>query len=149
MKTTIYTFCLLFLSISFLSSCSSDDDSTSYQSETASKLIGSWKRTSIESNNGNGWTDITQTCDLDDIEEFSNDGTYIYYPGTNTCNSSLVEYGTWRLAASDSRIVFTYDGYDGEYESSNVTINEGYLEITHSVGDTSNTQIKKKYSKVN
>lgn len=128
--------------------CSSDDDSSSL-SPVAQKLIGSWVRTGIEQNTGNGWVDITEDCNLDDVEEFSPDGLYVFYPGTNTCWGSLVEYGTWRLAAGDTKIVFTYDEADGEYESTIVTITENYLEITHSTGDINNTQIRKKYSKLN
>lgn len=127
--------------------CSADDNSSS-ASEVAQKLTGSWMRTSIEENNGNGWEDITQDCDLDDVEEFSPDGVYIIYPGTDTCHGSMVEYGTWRLGAGDTKIVFTYDGYEGEYESTISTLTESYLEITHSVGDVNDTQIRKKYSKL-
>lgn len=140
---------ILFAFISIvLFSCEKEDEVK--QSETEQKLIGSWNRTKIESRKPNEeWQDITKNCDKDDVEEFQSSGKYVLYPGTALCNDQdgLLSTGTWRTASNDTKIIFTYDEYEGEYESSIESISSTTLVLKHATGLEDQSEIRKTYTK--
>lgn len=127
-------------------SCSKDDDSGS---SVKKNLEASWTKDKVETRiNDGSWQNITATCNLDDVEEYQSNNDWTLYPGTNLCNSESVTTGSWSLRANDTKIIYTYDGFSGEYESSIETITENVLILTQNVGDLNNTQFRFSYSKL-
>lgn len=112
-------------------------------------IEGTWKRTKIEMRLGtSSWEDITESCNLDDTEEYTESGNWSYYDGTNQCNSGTgIMTGTWEFAADNSKVIYTYTGISGEYESTIETIEKKKLVLTHSSGDLLGTQYKYTYEK--
>ncbi len=112
-------------------------------------IEGTWKRTKIEMRLGsNPWEEITESCNLDDTEEYTESGNWSYYDGTNQCNpGSGIMTGTWKFAADNTKIIYTYTGIDGEYESTIESIEKKKLVLTYSSGDLLGTQYKYTYEK--
>lgn len=135
------------LTLAFVAtSCSKDDDSSS---STKNNLQTSWIKDKVETRTNDGaWQDITTSCNLDDVEEYESNSDWTLYPGTNLCNSESVTTGSWSLRANNTKIIYTYDGISGEYESSIETITENVLILTQNVGDLNNTQFRFTYSKL-
>jgi hypothetical protein len=140
-------FLILSLTMSLLlSSCSKDEESNS---ETKNFLLGSWKKNKVEKRiNSNPWEDITVNCNLDDVEEYESNSDWALFPGTNTCNSESIVTGNWSLGASDTKIIYTYDAFSGEYESSIESISASSLVLTQNTGDLNNTQFRFTYTKL-
>lgn len=134
---------LLFAS-ALLFSCGDDDSS-----ENKSPITGTWKTVSYETREGAGeWEPTDEACRLDDTEEYKADGSWTKYDGTNQCSAGTgIIKGTWALTASDTKIVYTYDGFEGEYESTVEQLSEQALIITSSAGDLDNTQYRATYIK--
>ena len=133
----------MFLTVAFLASCSKDKEETPL-------IVGSWKRTKIESRKGTAttWTLDARTCYKDDIEEFTKDGVYTLYDGTAQCSAGAgITRGKWKLESGQSKVVFTYDGYSGEYESTVESLTATDMVLSNSVGDTQNTQTRITYQK--
>lgn len=139
-KTTILLF---ILSISLIS-CSKDDDSA-----VSSPIVGSWEVISYETRQGSGnWQNANQPCRLDDTEEYASNGEWTKYDGTNQCAAGTgITLGTWELRANNTKIVYTYDGVPGEYESTIELLDEENLIISFSSGDLNNTQFRVTYVK--
>jgi len=141
MKIKLFT--LLSLLVLFFAGCKKDDE------EEKSPLIGTWKKTKIESKTSTtNWTTDTRTCYNDDVEEYSDGGAWASYDGTKQCSAGTgIIKGTWKLAAGDTKIIYTYQGYTGEYESTIETSTATSLVLTQSTGDVKNTQIRTTYQK--
>jgi hypothetical protein len=125
-------------------SCSKEEDSSS---SVQKNLQTSWTKDKVERRiNEGAWQDITATCNLDDIEEYQSNSDWTLFPGTNTCNAESVTTGSWTLRANDTKIIYTYDGFAGEYESSIETVTQNVLVLTQNTGDLNNTQFRFTYS---
>jgi hypothetical protein len=148
MKTKILL--LAFLSLTIIS-CDKEEEEKAL-SEKAQLLIGSWKKTKIESKKPNqNWENITRDCDVDDIEEFKNNGKYTLYPGSSLCEgqSNVISSGTWKFGANESVIIFTYDGYEGEYESVIESLSSTSLVVKFATGLTDGSERRTTYVKTN
>lgn len=141
MKLKLFT--LLSLLVLFLAGCKKDKE------EEKSQLVGSWKKTKIESKTSTtNWVTDTRTCYNDDVEEYSDGGAWASYDGTKQCSAGTgIIKGTWKLAAGDTKIIYTYQGITGEYESTIETLTATSLVLTQSTGDVRNTQIRTTYQK--
>lgn len=137
--------CLLLTAV-FLFSCS--DDSDEKDTSGNSKITGVWKKTKEESRQGNAaWEDVTEDCDLDDTEEYEAGGDWALYPGTVTCGSANVITGSWVLKANGTKVVFSYDAFEGEFESTVEELTDTKMVLTHSAGDVDDTQYRDTYTK--
>ena len=135
---------LLSIAVLFITGCekkSSDDD--------LSPLIASWKKIKIEARTSSTpWVIDNRTCYTDDIEEFDSKGGWTSYDGTNQCSAGTgIITGSWKFAVNETKIIFSYEGYTGEYESTIETLTENVLVLTQSAGDLNNTQIRTTYQK--
>jgi hypothetical protein len=117
--------------------------------DEADLIEGTWHQVKIEQRtNANPWQDNALTCNLDDTETFEKDGKWTLYDGLNQCQPGTgIRTGTWRLTASDTKVIFTYTGVSGEYESTVETLTENNLVLSHSSGDQNNTQFRNTYTK--
>src|SRR5690554_3153271 len=134
----------LLASIVFISCEKNTDDNTE-----ESPIVGTWNVVNYESRIGNGdWSFIGEDCRLDDVEEYESNGRWAFYDGTNQCEAGTgIMAGTWKLKASNTKIVYTYDGYSGEYESTVEELTENSLILSWSTGDINNTQYRTTYKK--
>lgn len=126
-----------------LNSCKKDK-------EEEKPIVGTWKVISHETRQGNEvtWQPAGEPCKLDNTEVYEADGKWTLYEGTKQCSQGTgVMKGTWKLAASDTKVVYTYDGVSGEYESSVEELNANKLVLTNSAGDLNNTQYRTVYTK--
>lgn len=131
--------------ILFLVSCS---DSTE---EDLPVIVGSWEVVNEEIKYpDSSWETSSEDCRFDNIEEFKPDGTHILYDGTYECGESgtAIAYGTWRLAANNSQVVFTYDGYAGEYPKTIEELDENTLILSWDTGATSGLQLRQTLLKI-
>jgi len=122
-------------------SCSKDEETK--------PIVGTWQKNKVEKkiNSGN-WSVVSLPCQQDDTEEYSANGTWVLYDGANQCSpGSGITNGTWRLSASDTKVVYTYSGIPGEYESTVESITDSQMILIQSVGDINNTQIRYSYAK--
>jgi hypothetical protein len=137
---------LTLITMLLTTSCSKDDDTSSSVQKNLQK---SWTKDKVERRiNDGAWQDITVSCNLDDIEEYQSNSDWTLFPGTNTCDSESVTTGSWSLRANDTKIIYTYDSFSGEYESTIETITENVLILTQNTGDLNNTQFRFTYSKL-
>lgn len=123
--------------------CSSDSDA-------ARRLLGTWQQTNSESRVGaNPWKPASDlACRSDNTEEYGEDDAWTLFDGTNQCGSGAsIVRGTWRLAAADTKIVYTYERATGEYESTVESLTDTDLILTNSTGDLAGTQTRSTYRK--
>jgi hypothetical protein len=141
MKIKLFT--LLSLVVLFFAACKKD------KKEEQSPLIGSWKKVKIESKTSTtNWVTDNRTCYDDDVEEYSDGGAWASYDGTKQCSAGTgIIKGTWKLAVNNTKIIYTYQGYTGEYESTVETLTATSLVLTQSTGDVKNTQVRTTYQK--
>lgn len=129
--------CILLI---LFSACKKDND----------KLIeGVWNKAKLESRVPNGvWSDSTLQCHLDDVVIFGEGGVWEFYDGTNHCHSGTgIIKGTWKFKAAGTKVIFTYDGYADEYESTVEELTESKLVLSHNAGDLNSTQFKTTYTR--
>lgn len=138
--------CFLLIAVTIVS-CS--DDSDEKKSSGDPEIVGVWKKTKEESRQGSeAWEDVTEDCDLDDTEEYVSDGDWALYPGTVTCNGNAnVINGSWELRANGTKVVYTYDGFQDEFESNIEELTATKMVLTHSAGDVDDTQYRDTYVK--
>lgn len=117
--------------------------------ETPSDLVGTWKKVLVETRNAQtDWQADDRTCWADDVEEFSENGNWTLYDGTSQCNAGTgMMTGSWELTASNTKVVFTYDGVPGTYESTVVDLDKENLVLTYSSGDLDHTENRITYIK--
>jgi len=134
---------LLAICLILFASCKKD------KTEKTSPLVGTWTKTKMETKTSStNWTVDTRTCYTDDLEEYGADGSWTLYDGTKQCSAgSGITKGNWRLAANNTKIIFTYQAFSGEYESTVETLSETSLVLTQSVGDLANTEVRITYVK--
>jgi hypothetical protein len=120
-------------------------------SEAMQNVTGTWQQTNSEKRVGTAPWQVANdvACRVDNTEEYAGDGSWTLYDGTNQCGSggSSIIHGTWRLAASDTKIIYTYEDINGEYEATIEQLGAGALVLTSSTGDTAGTQIRSTYAK--
>lgn len=144
MKQSIIYLSFFFILIFF--SCSDSEKENS-------PIVGSWNLISYEIKTENPpteWRPLGESCRLDDIEEYNEDGTWTRYDGTNQCgggNCIGIYNGTWKFVANNSKVIFTYQGVPGEYESTVETLNGNTLVLSFSSGTTDGRQNRVTYSK--
>jgi hypothetical protein len=138
--------CFLLTAVLFVS-CSDDSDEDNNPSGN-SKIIGVWQKTKEETREGSAaWEDVTEDCDLDDTEEYEAGGDWALYPGTVTCGSAAVINGSWSLKANNTKVVYSYDAFEGEFESNIEELTDTKMVLTHSAGDVDDTQYRDTYIK--
>ena len=134
---------MLLLSISILLGCKKEP--------TAQELLtGTWLKTKEESKtNSSDWQQSSEACDLDDTEEFTADGKWALYLGNQLCSgqSGSVVRGSYLLDASDTKIIFTYTGISGEYESTIESISSNQLVLSFATGLSNGTVVRTTYTK--
>jgi hypothetical protein len=109
--------------------------------------VGTWRQTAVEERIGGGpWLPADDACRLDNVEEFSSNGDWTLYDGTFSCGGSGgPARGEWRLEAGDTKLIFSYDGVGGEYESTIETLSDTTLVVSYSTGLTSGLQTRNTY----
>lgn len=134
---------LLGLLAVLLTGCKKEDENN------ISPIVGTWHVVAYETRAGNAnWTTSVGTCRLDDIEEYEANGRWTLYDGTDQCEAGTgITRGTWELRASNTKIVYTYDAFDGEYESTVEELSDSRLVISWSAGDLDNTQYRLTFRK--
>ena len=112
-------------------------------------LLGTWQKTKLESKTATtNWKEMSQPCQLDDLEEYRPNGDWTLFDGANQCSASTgIMRGTWRQEASNTKIVYTYDGYGGEYESTVEELSENKMVLVQSTGQLNGQQIRYTYQK--
>ena len=139
--------CFLLIAVTVVS-CQDDSDDDKNSSGDA-EIVGVWKKTKEETRQGaEAWEDVTQDCDLDDTEEYVSGGDWALYPGTVTCGSANVINGSWELRANNTKVVYTYDGFQDEFESNIEQLTSAKMVLTHSAGDVEDTQYRDTYTKM-
>lgn len=125
-----------------ITSCEKDED--------ISPIVGTWRVTAYETRQGSGsWQSTGEACRLDDTEEYNANGRWAKYEGANQCVIGTgITRGTWRLTAANTRIVYTYDDYAGEYESTVEQLTSGSLIISWSAGNQAGTQFRVRFTKI-
>jgi hypothetical protein len=117
-------------------------------SDTDSLLVGTWRQTAEEERIGAGpWQPADDACRLDNVEEFSSNGDWTLYDGTFSCGGSSTGpvRGDWRLEAGETKLIFSYDGIGGEYESTIETLSDTTLVVSYATGLTSGLQTRSTY----
>jgi len=116
-----------------------------------SPVVGTWLQTMEESREGTAaWAPVDDIdCRTDNVEEYADDGSWTLYDGTARCSASGtgILHGTWRLTANDTKVVYTYEGAGGEYESTIELMSDTDLILTHATGTLSGTQIRSTFEK--
>ncbi len=95
----------------------------------------------------NTWNPSGSTCNYDDVWEFTSNSITIYN-GTNLCqsqNSTVSSLSDFRLAAGDSKIVYTISGYD--YEEDIVELTNNILITSYALNDVNNTQGRRTFER--
>jgi hypothetical protein len=141
MKKLLY---LLFILSVF--SCEKSKDPSS-----ESPIVGTWKIVAYESrqNSSPTWSDAGEPCKLDDTEEYSANGNWVRYDGNYQCGGSTgVVRGRWALRASNTKVVYTYDDFAGEYESTVDELSASTLVLSWAAGDINGTQYRATYRKL-
>jgi hypothetical protein len=113
------------------------------------KVVGTWKKVKEETRlSGGSWEDVNEPCQLDNVEEYQSNGNYTVYPGADLCSpSESTITGTWRSAANNTKIIYTYSGYSDEFESTIEELTNTSMVITHATGTISGAQIRDTYQK--
>lgn len=137
-----------------VSIASCGDDTTADEAELSaaeSALVGTWKQTNSESRVGTEpWVVSDDAdCRIDNTEQYDADGTWAWFDGPVQCGGggTGVLGGTWRLAASDTKVVYTYEGAAGEYESTVETLTETEMVLTFSTGQIDGLQTRYTFTK--
>lgn len=117
--------------------------------EEAEPIVGTWQKSKVEqSTNGGAWSTSSEPCQMDDTEEYASGGSWTAYDGPNQCSAGTgIIKGTWRLAANGSKVIYTYSGYSGEYESTVEQLNGSNMVLVYAVGDNNNTQVRTTFTK--
>jgi hypothetical protein len=113
-------------------------------------IMGTWKQTNSESRIGTAPWQVAGdvACRADNTEEYASDGSWTLYDGTNQCGSGTgIVRGTWRLEAADTKVIYTYAQYSGEYEATIEQLTDRDLVLSHSTGDVAGTQTRSTYVK--
>jgi hypothetical protein len=111
MRKELSLLVILFISITFNSSCSKKDDSPSIKSILI-KSTWYWSTRNIVIT----YTDHTSTliissCNIDDYYTFSSDGTYIYNVGSSKCSVDEPNSdGSWNTSTDGKKL--TVDDFD-------------------------------------
>lgn len=138
-----YAFAAAFV---LLPACASESD------DAPKIIVGTWAQTGSEKRVGSDqWAPAAdEDCRIDNVEEYAEDGSWTLYDGTFPCDagsSSSISHGTWRLAASDTKLVYTYDTVPGEYEATVENLTGSELVLTFNTNDVAGTQVRSTYRK--
>ena len=139
-------FLSLFLLLGVLSSASCEKELE--EPDGPEKLIpGRWLRSKIEySTDGTTWSLSSNSCQLDDIEEYTSDGKWLFSGGSDICSSSTgTPTGTYRLAEEGTKIIFIYSHTPGEYEKNIELLDQNTMILNHNIRDINNTQARTTY----
>jgi len=140
-------FLSLIVMLCFLSSASCEKEPV--EPDGPDKLIvGTWVRTQFEFLNAktNGvWVLWSIPCEMDDTEEFTSDGKWIYNAGANLCSGQTIVTGggTYRLEDNGAKVILI--GRNGETPKDIETIDDQSLVLIHDMKDVDNSQIRTTY----
>ncbi len=115
-----------------------------------SPIVGTWLTTTVESSDDGGasWVVDEESCVNGNVEEFERDGDWTLYAGAPYCDTSVGSLtGTWRLEASGTILVLTYDAYAGEYIHSVDELTADTLTISYDSDTQEGTVIRLSYSR--
>lgn len=137
--------CKILILILLLNSCSDKDE--------ISPIVGHWKIVNYEirtTNPSTSWRSLGEACRFDDVEEFKANGKWISYDGTHQCpggNGTGIYRGTWKLTANDTKVIFTYEGVPGEYESTIESLTNTTLVLSFATGSIDGRQNRITYTR--
>jgi hypothetical protein len=115
-----------------------------------SPIVGAWAQTMSEERIGSAaWAAANDAaCRTDNTEEYTAAGDFTLYDGTIRCgNGTGITKGTWRLAAANTTLIFTYVGSKGEYVSTVESLTATDMVLTFATGETNGRQIRSTYRK--
>ena len=134
-----------------VSGCS---DGAAGSSGSTSPVVGTWGRVKSETRVGtDAWADDKNSaCLADEMEVYHADGTFESHSGTIRCSAGTtvdtgILRGTWRLTANDTKIVYTYVGFKGEYDATIERLEGTQMTRNWSTLDTKNTQMRVTFAK--
>lgn len=129
MKKVFSLLLLLIATISFLPSCSSDDDEAD---NIKSQMIGTWDATAVRFSGDSDWTDITKYPSLALSITFNKDGSY---SGSGALGNGS---GTYTVSGKTIKTFIGGELYGTYYVN---TVSGNYAELTLTMG-SSNMEIK-------
>lgn len=135
------------LGVALLTACSSEGTS---RSDDSSPIVGTWKVLSDQERIGTkDWTPSSEACRSDNTEEYKAGGAWTLYAGDNQCGGggTGISKGTWRLAAANTKVIYTYERFRGEYESTVESLTETEMILTKATGETNGRQWRTVYRK--
>ena len=134
---------LLLLPLVFALGCNKDDD----EKTPPHKIVGTWRVTKVETRlSGQDWQNTDEICRLDNTEEYKANGAWTQYDGTDQCGAGTgITNGTWKLAASDTKVIYTYNGVPGEYESTVEQLTGTTMVLSFSTGATDGEHTRPTY----
>lgn len=121
------------LTLGLLGGCSDEGDDSA---AGKSPLVGTWALTTAETRIDTGPWMPGDACRTDNTEEYGANGDWTLYDGPLQCGSgdTGIRRGNWRVTAGGTKIVYTYDGISGEYESTIESLTENSLILSFSSG---------------
>ncbi len=95
-------------------------------------LETSWKLNKEEfSHMGADFVVEEPDCGTDNIWYFKSGGEFVISQGIELCGNGMPTEGTWRLEEDEKTIVFTYDGFVGEYFTEIIELTRNTLVTEH------------------
>ena len=134
---------LIIVALFLFSGCRKEDQ------RPENKLLGTWQKVKLESKtNTTDWKVLSQPCQLDDLEEYRPSGDWTLFSGAAQCSpGNGVLRGTWKQAADGSKLIYTYEGAGGEYESTLAELTDDQMVLVQSTGQTNGQQIRFTYER--
>lgn len=128
--------------VTLLSSCKKEEN----------WIRGTWRVDKIEKRFGGvgEWENDPTNCRIGSVEEYEKSGKWTLYaaPGAPCPGSSGLPYfGTYRFAASGTKLLYTYDDSIGEYASSVESLTKNTMILFYDTGLTDHREYRYTYSK--
>jgi len=129
--------------LALFTACKREDE------KPANHLLGSWQKVKVESKVPPAdWQTENQPCQLDDVEEYRPTGDWALFSGANQCSAgSGVTRVTRQQAASNTHIIYTFEGISREYESTVQELTAEKMILIQSTGLTNGKQIRYTFEK--
>jgi hypothetical protein len=138
---------LTLVMVGALPACSSE----SAESAAPSPVVGAWTQTTAEERFGAADWAVAKdaACRTDNTEEYAANGDFTLYDGTIRCGigGTGISKGTWRLAAANTKLIFTYAGTSGDYVSTVESLTATDMVLTFATGETNGRQTRSTYRK--
>ena len=140
-KTTQLPLLFIIILVAFNFSCTKDKHA----------IVGSWRVDKIEQKIEDGeWENLLTNCSVGSIEEYEANGKWTYYPapGAPCGTGPSPEYGTYKLTASGTKLVFIYDDSVGEYIRTIESITETTMIRSHTPKTVTSMQFRYTFTKL-